>query len=267
MKKCPHCKRTYGDSLVYCLEDGKVLSALRDPEETLVFSREQKSEGEALSHKPVPEHRKRSRLLVPVIAGIATLTGVLLWFYYSSYNSQSAASLETPFVQSGSEPYRPSLLGCTNLLRNGTLEPSLEGWKVLNFTAGARIYTTPEGAVQMIHNGIGDWNTISQEIRSKLQLGKTYILTVRYKTTDRVKIGLHFADSSLVMHSNSVRTVGWELPLVADGEWHSEAFQFEATRDHPKPDEPMFSIIFDYNNVGTVFIDDVLIAEKQGSCG
>lgn len=207
-------------------------------------------------------------------AGIVLIAGVLLLLillflasgiYESAQRSSSAAA---PIGQTSSDSFGPSFAGCINLLRNGTLERSLEGWKVLNFSGEARIVPSSDGAVEMIHKGLEDWNTISQEIRSRLQPGKTYILGVRYRTTDQVKIGLRFADSSLVMHSNSIiRTVSWELPLVADGNWHSETFEFAVTRDHPKSDEPMFSIIFDYNNVGTVFIDEVLIAEKQGNCG
>src|SRR5438552_10845672 len=34
MKSCPTCKRTYDDSLRFCLEDGSVLSASYDPQAT-----------------------------------------------------------------------------------------------------------------------------------------------------------------------------------------------------------------------------------------
>jgi hypothetical protein len=38
MKQCPLCSRTYPDDLSYCLDDGAVLLAYRDPEVTLVAS-------------------------------------------------------------------------------------------------------------------------------------------------------------------------------------------------------------------------------------
>ena len=57
--------------------------------------------------------------------------------------------------------------------------------------------------------------------------------------------------------------MSWELPLLADRSWHSETFEFAVTRDRPKPDEPMFSLSFDYKNVGTVFVDEVLITENR----
>ena len=42
MKRCPQCNRTYADdTLSFCLEDGGVLSAPYDEEETVAFSKEQ----------------------------------------------------------------------------------------------------------------------------------------------------------------------------------------------------------------------------------
>lgn len=41
IKRCTVCSRTYDEALSFCLQDGAVLSAERDPEETLVSSRPQ----------------------------------------------------------------------------------------------------------------------------------------------------------------------------------------------------------------------------------
>src|ERR1043165_1453430 len=38
MKRCPRCNRTYGnDEFAFCLEDGTILSAPYDPQQTLVL--------------------------------------------------------------------------------------------------------------------------------------------------------------------------------------------------------------------------------------
>jgi Caspase domain/Carbohydrate binding domain len=167
------------------------------------------------------------------------------------------------------EPGGPIISGCNNLLLNGSIQGSLAGWKVVNFTRGAITEVVQEGGnavVSMSHSGNKDWSSISQEIRSKLRAGQIYIFSFRYRSLDSVKIGIRFADSSTVMHSNGIKREYWENALLPDGSCHADAFEFTVTSSHPRADEPMFGIFFDYNNTGNVFIDDVILAEKGSNC-
>ncbi len=163
-----------------------------------------------------------------------------------------------------------NLTGCQNLLNNGDFEDGLTGWKVVNFTSGASIEVVEESGNKIIklhHNGDGDWCSLSQEIASKLEKGKTYVFSYRYKTTDPVSIGIRFTDSETIWHSSALNDdYGWNHQLINDGNWHQDSFEFTVTDDHPKPDEPMFAIFLDYHNTGDVYIDDVIIAEKTESC-
>jgi hypothetical protein len=118
----------------------------------------------------------------------------------------------------------------------------------------------------MHHNNDGDWCSLSQEIASKLEKGKTYVFSYRYRTEDKVDIGIRFTEPSTIVHSTALNEdYGGYHPLVADGKWHTDSFEFTVTDNHPRPDEPLFGIFFDYHNTGDVDIDDVIIAEKD-SC-
>ena len=57
MKECPDCKRTYDDTLVFCLEDGKPLTDAAESEATLV---RQKASNPLISAKLL---KKYSRLM------------------------------------------------------------------------------------------------------------------------------------------------------------------------------------------------------------
>jgi serine/threonine protein kinase len=186
--------------------------------------------------------------------------------------------LSRPKVQDASSPTSPSfsseahsqnLSGCSNLLQNGNFDSLFADWKVVNFTGGAITEIVRENGnavVSMRHSGNNDWNSISQEIRSKLQTGRIYVFSFRYRSNDNVKIGIRFGDSSAVMHSTGINREYWEHVLIADGNWHTDAFEFTVTNDHPRADEPMFGAFFDYNNTGSIFIDEVIVAEKRSDC-
>ena len=180
-------------------------------------------------------------------------------------NAKDRFSINLPFC-SVTENTFPN---CQNLLVNGDFENGTDGWKIVNFTSGASVTLMEENGnhfVRMHHNNDGDWCSLSQEIASKLEKGKTYVFSYRYRTKDKVDIGIRFTETSTIMHSTALNEdYGWNHPLVADGKWHTDSFEFTVTDNHPRPDEPLFGIFFDYHNTGDVDIDDVIIAEKD-SC-
>lgn len=150
----------------------------------------------------------------------------------------------------------------SNLLVNGDFENGLVGWKTVSLYAGTISIEQQDNNsyVKMHHNSTSDWNTISQEIRSKLTPGKTYLVSYKYKTTDNIYINLSFGDDSTVGHSNGIGSSG-PIIQVKDGVWHTGSFTFTATSEHPRPDEPRFVVYFDYNNIGDVYLDDISVTE------
>jgi len=160
--------------------------------------------------------------------------------------------------------------GCQNLLNNGDFKDGLTGWKVVNYTSGANVEVIEENdnkVVKLHHDGDNDWCSLSQEIASKLEKGKTYVFSYRYKTTSPVSIGIRFTDPETIWHSSALNNdYGWNHRLINDGNWHQDSFEFTVGDNHPKPDEPMFAIFLDYHNTGDVYIDDVIIAERTESC-
>lgn len=164
----------------------------------------------------------------------------------------------------------PDLKTCQNLLRNGDFEKGLTGWKVVNFTNGATteaINQNKNTFIRFHHNGQRDWNSIGQEIRSMLEIGKTYVVSLKYKVESNLSLGVRFGDSSLVMHSSSINEkYGWDRLMIGNENWREDTFEFTAKEDSPKSTEPMFAIYLDYYNTGEILIDDVIFAAKTSTC-
>ena len=62
------------------------------------------------------------------------------------------------------------------------------------------------------------------------------------------------------MHSTGVDKNKWNSSLISDNQWHTESVNFTATSDHPLISEPVFSLMFDYLNIGEVYVDDINIS-------
>jgi hypothetical protein len=111
MKDCPVCKRTYDDTLVFCLEDGKRLIAKTDPEATLV---RHKASNPLISAKLLKKYSRlmeaesynRPRLFSSEITGIPKDK---LTTAYTTYAHAALLADENPV-----------LLYDNSLLRNGT---------------------------------------------------------------------------------------------------------------------------------------------------
>lgn len=78
MKECPQCKRTYNDSLSFCLEDGSVLSAAYAAEETLIIPQSRTQQN--VTYSASQPHKSRILLfgIVLVLAILLTAGAVLL---------------------------------------------------------------------------------------------------------------------------------------------------------------------------------------------
>lgn len=162
------------------------------------------------------------------------------------------------------------LKGCQNLLRNGDFEKGLASWKVVNFTDGSSTELRKQGKnsyVELSHIGKRDWTAIGQEIKSRLELGETYVVSVRYKVETNLSFGVLFGNSSLVMHSSAInQRYGWDRLIIGDESWRTDTFEFTASENFPKANEPMFGIYFNYNNTGNILIDDVILAPRTTTC-
>ena len=152
-----------------------------------------------------------------------------------------------------------------DLITNGSFSKLLSGWSIEEFTGGCRVTTETEGknvVVKLHHDTDRDWCSIYQEIASKLTKGQIYRFSYRYKTTGTSKkyLGIHFADTSSVMHSSALNEAyNWSHLLISDRKWHTDSFVFLVNDNLPKANEPVFAIHFDYGSVGDVYVDNVSI--------
>lgn len=95
MKRCPQCKRTYDESLSFCLEDGTVLSAAHDPQETLLMSRPEvlPLPRTIASPESPARHSANRRLLYALILLLAILgAGVTVALFYERDRPLPASS-------------------------------------------------------------------------------------------------------------------------------------------------------------------------------
>jgi len=143
------------------------------------------------------------------------------------------------------------------------------GWRIVEFTSGSKVEAIQESGniyIKLHHNSESDWCAIGQEIASKFEIGNKYIFSYKYKTSDSVAIGIHFSDIYLVMHGSKISgEYGWNHNLIADNAWHTDSFEFSVTEDHPKSNEPMLGIFFDYQYAGDIYVDDISIKKVENT--
>jgi len=113
IKKCPTCNRTYSDqTLSFCLDDGALLSATYDPDETLVRPRVDSSSQES---QPNPretfhgrsEKKSHASLIIYAIAAFFAVSIVVAgWMFISrsKTNEGSALNSITPKANTESKP-------------------------------------------------------------------------------------------------------------------------------------------------------------------
>lgn len=152
-----------------------------------------------------------------------------------------------------------------SIIINGGFEQGLTNWLYVEFTQGSSVSVKTESNNKYIsfkHLSNYDWCSIGQEVRSKLLIGQKYLISYRYKvnTGSNLVLGIRFADNSTVMHSTGIDKDSWSSTLLSDGQWHSKSINFTASSDHPLSTEPMFSFMFDYQNTGEVYLDDLSFA-------
>lgn len=172
----------------------------------------------------------------------------------------------------GHEPELPApaedLYGA-ELLLDGGFDDDTHFWKIVNFTAGASTQIVREGHnsyIRLSHQNDRDWCAIGQEIRSKLRAGKTYRISLRYKTdcdNPRVPLIVRFGDRDLLMHTSTIarRLDGYFVTNNGSGQWQEVIDYFLVQNDLPNSTEPMLDIFFNYGSSGSIYLDDISLKE------
>jgi hypothetical protein len=99
MKYCRTCSRTYTDEARYCLDDGSLLSAVVDPEATLVRTEEQSwaPPKRGVAQSPLPWLPVSYRWIYPAVFLLTVLVGVSAgWFIYKFKKHTISTSSDTP---------------------------------------------------------------------------------------------------------------------------------------------------------------------------
>jgi hypothetical protein len=181
-------------------------------------------------------------------------------------------TLLTDLVIRGYEPEPPApadgLYGA-ELLLDGSFDDDTHFWKIVNFTAGASTQIVREGHnsyIRLSHQNDRDWCAIGQEIRSKLRAGKTYRISMRYKTdceNPRVPLIVRFGDQDLLMHSSTIarRLDGYFVTNNGLDQWQELIDYFLVQNDLPNSSEPMLDIFFNYGSSGSIYLDDISLKE------
>jgi len=190
-------------------------------------------------------------------------------------NDEEPVAVDTLFtglVIRGHEPEPPApadgLYGA-ELLLDGGFDDDTHFWKTVNFTTGASTQIVREGHnsyIRLSHQNDRDWCAIGQEIRSKLRVGKTYRISLRYKTdceNPRVPLIVRFGDRDLLMHSSTIsrRLDGYFVTNNGSGQWQEVIDYFLVQNDLPNSSEPMLNIFFNYGSAGTICLDDISLKE------
>ncbi len=176
MKRCPQCNRTYADdTLSFCLEDGGVLSAPYNEEETVAFSKDypvgqtdpnfrpDKSVatviGSSSKTSPsqvleAPRSGGPSPHLVYAAAGVvAVITIVFGLIYMSSGRSNEVASQQTPKVASTPNAPSSTPVPQPTVFREEVTVPSTQKWYDTEIDV-------PAGAPVRIEYRSGQWTNI-----------------------------------------------------------------------------------------------------------
>lgn len=99
MKYCRTCSRTYNEEARHCLDDGSLLSAVLDPEATLVRTEEQSwaPPKRGVAHSHLPSLPVSYRWIYPAVFLLTVLVGVSAgWFIYKFKKHTLSTSSDTP---------------------------------------------------------------------------------------------------------------------------------------------------------------------------
>ncbi len=143
------------------------------------------------------------------------------------------------------------------------------GFTVFRGPADAVSYSDNEGyrstsCIKFEHQNNTDWSNVHQNLRGAIVPNKQYRVSYKYKTNSSAGIHCVFGDYPACI-SRSV-DVGTIQHPIADNKWHtysSPSFSLPASE---VKDKPVFAFIYDYNSIGTVWIDDVVL-EESGNTG
>jgi hypothetical protein len=129
MKQCPLCHRTYSDDFNYCLDDGSVLAAHQDDEETLVFP--------TLPTKSIPAPQSQPQRqgwtvlgVIGVILVVLVWGGIKLALWSADRESRSSAQSRNPAPTSFGPNVSPTptpdcaIFGCDSPSPTPTITPS-----------------------------------------------------------------------------------------------------------------------------------------------
>ena len=157
---------------------------------------------------------------------------------------------------------------CNNIIVNGYFTEGEESWNIVDFSVGSShsiILDNGNTYIQLNHlyPGLhGSWNALGQEVRSRLIQGCTYKVSVDYKLNASIynnSFKIRFADNSLIMHSSVISPLVDGQYAINDDNWHKIEATFLCTWDNPQSSEPMLAIFFDYDSVGYLCIDNVIL--------
>lgn len=155
----------------------------------------------------------------------------------------------------------------TGLIVNGDFSSGTTGWTIVNYTSGATssiVSSEGNDCLKLSHQSGSDWNAIGQEIRSKLVLGSTYKVSMKYKAISPVTsipLRIRFGDSGLIMHSSTISQNLDGNSVINDGTWHTVEGTFVCGNTTPQATEPMLTVYFDYQASGEVYLDDISVKE------
>jgi hypothetical protein len=155
----------------------------------------------------------------------------------------------------------------TGLIVNGDFSSGTTGWTIVNYTSGATssiVSSEGNDYLKLSHQSGSDWNAIGQEIRSKLVLGSTYKVSMKYKVISPVTsipLRIRFGDSGLIMHSSAISQNLDGNSVINDGTWHTVEGTFVCGNTTPHATEPMLTVYFDYQASGEVYLDDISVKE------
>lgn len=155
----------------------------------------------------------------------------------------------------------------SNLTTNSDFANGLQDWEVrLVFNGTVSTYDDNGNAcVQMYHPAVSDWCALGQEVRSKLEVGKSYLCSFRYKVLSGTNVKLIFRMGCDDMAGCGYNLAGGSSELVIDNEWHTISANFTES-ESISADYQQIAIYFDYNCTdadGTVLIDDIEMIEVE----
>jgi hypothetical protein len=151
MKYCRTCSRTYTDEARHCLDDGSLLSAVLDPEATIVRTEEQSwtPPKRGVAHSPLPSLPVSYRWIYPAVFLLTVLVGVSAgWFIYKFKKHTLSTLSETPSYMSaptsGTEIPGPVPDKSASISASPTREVSAESLAARNLNGAWSVVNTVE---------------------------------------------------------------------------------------------------------------------------